>query len=182
MAKCILIVDDDRGSIELAKRVLQSKGYEITTAQDGLQALEALKKGTIDLILLDVQMPTMDGYTFIMKKSSDPAIANIPVICLSAMEKTEPLFKRHGVKAYIIKPLNTQDLLDNGPSGSPHLTCLTAGRKMVYSLLMSLASTVCPHSCNFWASTLISRPCSSILSKACFNFSPAGSFLENAFN
>jgi CheY-like chemotaxis protein len=54
----------------------------------------------------------MDGYTFIMKKSSDPAISKIPVIVLTAMEKTEPLFKRHGVRAYLLKPINTQNLLD----------------------------------------------------------------------
>ena len=57
-------------------------------------------------------MPKMDGYTFIMKKSADPAIAKIPVIVLSAQGKTEPLFKRHGVKAYLLKPLNPQDLLN----------------------------------------------------------------------
>ena len=82
------------------------------TAGDGQQALDAISKKVPDLILLDVQMPVMDGYTFIMKKTADPAIAKIPVIVLSAQGKTEPLFKRHGVKAYLLKPINTQDLLD----------------------------------------------------------------------
>ena len=54
MPKCILIVDDDRGSLELAKHTLQGKGYDILSAQDGLEALEVLKKSTPDLILLDV--------------------------------------------------------------------------------------------------------------------------------
>jgi CheY-like chemotaxis protein len=112
MPKCILIVDDDRVASELAKRTIQTKGYEVMTAQDGQEALEGLKAKVPDLILLDVQMPKMDGYTFIMKKNSDPAFASIPVIVLSSMGKTEPMFKRHGVKAYLIKPLNTQELLD----------------------------------------------------------------------
>ena len=111
MPKCILIVDDDRVATELTKRTLQSNGYEVLTAGDGEEALEALKNKIPDLILLDVQMPKMDGYTFIMKKTSDPAIAKIPVIVLSAQGKTEPMFKRHGVKAYLLKPLNTVDLL-----------------------------------------------------------------------
>ena len=62
--------------------------------------------------MLDVQMPKMDGYTFIMKKNSDPAFANIPVVVLSSLGTTAPMFKRHGVKAYLIKPLNTQELID----------------------------------------------------------------------
>lgn len=112
MPKCILIVDDDPMNRELAKRTLQSKGYEVMTAQDGLDALEVLKTKIADLILLDVQMPKMDGYAFILKKKADPAIAPIPVIMLTALGATEPLFKRHGVKAYLLKPINTQDLLD----------------------------------------------------------------------
>ena len=112
MPKCILIVDDDRLCTELAKRTIQGKGYEVITAQDGEEALEALKKRIPDLILLDVQMPKMDGYTFIIEKVNNPAFTNIPVIVLSSLEKTAPLFKRHGVKAYLIKPLNIPDLLE----------------------------------------------------------------------
>ena len=112
MAKCILLVDDDRVNTELVKRTLLGHGYEVLTAQDGQEALDGLKNKIPDLILLDVQMPKMDGYTFIMKKNSDPALANIPVIVLSALGKTEPMFKRHRVKAYLLKPINTQDLLD----------------------------------------------------------------------
>ena len=112
MPKCILIVDDDRLSVELAKHTLDGKGYELVIARDGLEALEALKKRTPDLILLDVQMPKLDGYGFIRQKTSDPAFSKIPVIVLSAMGKTEPLFKRYGVKAYLVKPLNPQDLIE----------------------------------------------------------------------
>jgi len=111
MPKCVFIVDDDRTVIEIAKRALLGNGYEVMTAQDGEEALAALKSKLPDLILLDVHMPKMDGYTFIMKKTSDPAIAKIPVIVLTAEKKTEPLFKRHGVKAYLIKPIDTPDLL-----------------------------------------------------------------------
>ena len=112
MPKSILVVDDDRMVIELAKKTLADKGYEVITARDGLEALEILSKRIPDLILLDVHMPQMDGYTFIMKKASDPAFAKIPVIVLTAEAKTGPLFKRYGVKAYLLKPMNTQEWLD----------------------------------------------------------------------
>lgn len=112
MPKCVLVADDDPVTVELVRTTLQSQGYEVLTAQDGEEALEALKTRTPDLILLDIQMPKMDGYAFIMKKLSDPAMTDIPVIVLTAMAKTEPLFKRHGVMAYLLKPINTQDLLD----------------------------------------------------------------------
>jgi CheY-like chemotaxis protein len=119
MPKCVLVVDDDLLNVQLVKRTLEAKGYEVLTAHDGLEALEALNKKIPDLILLDVQMPRMDGYTFIMKKTSTPAIAGIPVIVLSAMEKTVPLFKRHGVKAYLLKPIDTQDLLNKITAFAP---------------------------------------------------------------
>jgi CheY-like chemotaxis protein len=111
MSKCILIVDDDRMNLALLKGTLVSNGYEAITAQDGEEALEELKKKIADLILLDVQMPKMDGYTFIMKKAADPALAAIPVIVLTAEKRTEALFKRHGVRSYLLKPIDTKDLL-----------------------------------------------------------------------
>ena len=111
MPKCIWVVDDEPVNRALVKRSLEANGYEVLTAQDGLDALEALKTKKPDLILLDVQMPNLDGYGFIMQKETNPDIAGIPVIVLTAMGQTEPLFKRHGVKSYLLKPLNTQDLL-----------------------------------------------------------------------
>ncbi len=112
MPKCILVVDDDRMNVALLKGTLVSKGFDVLTAGDGEEALEELKKKVADLILLDVQMPKMDGYTFIMKKVADPAISNIPVIVLTAEKRTEALFKRHGVKSYLLKPIDTEDLIN----------------------------------------------------------------------
>jgi len=112
MPKCILIVDDDRVAVEISKKTLQKNGYEVVTACDGGEALSALQNKIPDLILLDVQMPNVDGYGFIVKKFSDPAYQKIPVIVLSAQDKTEPLFKRYGVKAYLLKPIVPQELLD----------------------------------------------------------------------
>jgi len=112
MSKCILIIDDDRLAIEIAKHTLLNGGYVVLTAGDGQVALDILQKNKPDLILLDVQMPNIDGYGFIIKKFHDPATKDIPVIVLSAQGKTEPLFKRYGVKFYLLKPIVPQDLLD----------------------------------------------------------------------
>jgi twitching motility two-component system response regulator PilH len=111
MPKVIMIVDDEPVNRELASRKLQEKGYDIMTASDGEDALKKLAQKVPDLILLDVQMPNMNGYAFIMEKSKIPAIASIPVIVLSSYSEMAPLFKRHGVRSYLIKPLNLPELL-----------------------------------------------------------------------
>jgi CheY-like chemotaxis protein len=112
MSKTILVIDDDPGVVAIAKHAILSKGYEVITAKDGMEGLEILKGKKPDLILLDVQMPRLDGYGFIRQKFNDPDLTKIPVVVLTAMGKTEPLFKRYGVKAYLLKPINTQDLLE----------------------------------------------------------------------
>jgi CheY-like chemotaxis protein len=111
MPKTILVVDDDRMSSELVKRKLLDNGYEVLTAGDGEQALAQLNQKPVDLILLDVEMPTMNGYTFIMEKNKIPACTAIPVIVLTGHNEMQPLFKRHNVRGYLLKPLNIEELL-----------------------------------------------------------------------
>jgi len=122
MPKVILVVDDESIVVEISKRKLEERGYEVMTASNGQEALECLKSKIPDLILLDIQTPQMNGYTFIMEKSKIPEYVDIPVIVLTAYNEMEPLFQRHGVKAYLLKPLKLQDLVDKvaqvvGPAG-----------------------------------------------------------------
>ena len=112
MPKSILVVDDEPVVVEIAKRKLMERGYEVETAADGIEALDSLKKKIPDLILLDIQMPRMNGYTFIMEKVKVPEYKSIPIIVLTAYGEMEPLFKRHGIKAYLLKPLKLQELID----------------------------------------------------------------------
>ena len=112
MPKSILVVDDEPVVVEITKRKLEERGYEVYTAGDGLEAFLRLKSKIPDMIILDVQMPQMNGYTFIMEKVKIPEYAKIPVVVLTAYNEMEPLFKRHGVKAYLLKPLKLQDLID----------------------------------------------------------------------
>lgn len=111
MPKYILVVDDEPVVTEIAKRKLQAQGYEVTTAADGQEALDALAVKVPDLILLDVQMPKMNGYTFMMEKAKNEAWVNIPVIVLTAYNEMEPIFRRHKINAYLLKPLKLQDLI-----------------------------------------------------------------------
>jgi CheY-like chemotaxis protein len=112
MPKTILVVDDEPIVVEITKRKLEERGYEVLTAGNGIEAFECLKSKIPDLILLDIQMPTMNGYTFIMEKVKIPEYLNIPVVVLTAYNEMEPLFKRHNIKAYLLKPLKLQDLMD----------------------------------------------------------------------
>ena len=112
MAKCIMVVDDEEIILEISKRKLIESGYEVMTAGDGAAALDMLKKKTPDLILLDVQMPNMNGYTFVMEKDKTPEFAKIPVVVLTAYGEMEPVFKRHGIKSYLLKPLKLQEIVE----------------------------------------------------------------------
>ena len=122
MPKTILVIDDEPVVVEISKRKLEERGYEVLTASDGNEAFERLKAKIPDLIVLDIQMPKMNGYTFIMEKAKIPEYADIPVVVLTAYNEMELLFKRHGVKSYLLKPLKLQDLVDKivqvaGPPG-----------------------------------------------------------------
>ena len=112
MSKSILVVDDESIVAEISKRKLEDYGYEVFTAGNGNEAFQSLKSQIPDLIVLDVQMPQMNGYTFMMEKIKIPEYVDIPVIVLTAYNDMEPLLKRHGVRAYLLKPLKLQDLVD----------------------------------------------------------------------
>ena len=111
MPKSILVVDDDRLGTELVKHKLVEQGYAVFTAANGLQALQSVKAQIPDLIILDVNMPDMNGYAFIQEKNKVPEYVKIPVVMLTASKETAPLFKRYGVKGYLLKPIDMQELL-----------------------------------------------------------------------
>lgn len=112
MPKSILVIDDEPVVAEISKRKLEEYGYEVRTAGDGAEALLSLKTKVPDLIVLDVQMPKMNGYTFVVEKDKTPEFVDVPVIAVTAYNEMEPLLKRHGIKAYLLKPLKLQDLID----------------------------------------------------------------------
>lgn len=111
MAKKILIIDDDRSLLKMAGSYLEAHGYEVACSLDGDEALTAIKANAPDLIVLDVQMPKMNGYTFLFELKKIENAQKIPVIVLTAKEGMAEIFKLEGVKEYITKPLQTETLL-----------------------------------------------------------------------
>jgi len=80
----ILMVEDNPMNMELAVDLLETYGYDVTPAEDGFEALERVKDLKFDLILLDMQLPGMDGIEVLEKLKADPKTAAMPVVALTA--------------------------------------------------------------------------------------------------
>ena len=110
-AKKILVVDDEQQLALAVKIRLQSKGYQVVTAHDGRRALELIEQEQPDLVLLDVLMPVMDGYSCLREINTKFGRGAIPVIILTARDRMKDLFELEGIEDYIIKPFDHEDLL-----------------------------------------------------------------------
>lgn len=105
---CILIVDDERMIRRLMRRVFQNE-YEVIFAENGAEALTVLAEQVVDLVLLDVTMPGMDGFDVLAQIRSDPRTADLPVILISALQNNSNVVRglQSGANDYITKPLDT---------------------------------------------------------------------------
>ena len=112
MSKKVLLVDDEVMVLELAKKKLQNSGYDIITAANGQEALHILENNSPDCIVLDIQMPVMNGYTFLLELEKRHIYHKIPILVLTAYDAMEPIFKRHNIKGYILKPLKLEELVE----------------------------------------------------------------------
>ena len=107
----ILVVDDEQQLAMAVKIRLQSRGYQVATANDGQQALAAIEADRPDLIILDVLMPVMDGYSCMREINSRFGRGQIPIIILTARDRMKDLFDLEGIADYVIKPFDHEDLL-----------------------------------------------------------------------
>ena len=114
MAHRVLAVDDDPVIQRLLEVNLQMEGYEVRLASDGLQAVDAAREFQPDVILLDVMMPNMDGWEACATMKEDPALADTPVVFLSARAQDADVARgtELGAAAYITKPFDPIDLLE----------------------------------------------------------------------
>lgn len=112
MAKKILVIDDDPLSIQIVKSCLQAQEYELVVALDGQDGLEKAKSIKPDLIILDIVLPKIDGYTFVKMLKLTEQIKNIPVIILSSKDKMKDLFAIEGIGDYLVKPFKESELLE----------------------------------------------------------------------
>ncbi len=106
MPHTILIVDDEPVARTLAQKRISEQGYKVIMAANGEEALQALSQTRPDMIVPDVEMPRMNGYTFVGELAKLNFNPRIPIVVLTAHEELGPIFKRHGVREYLIKPLN----------------------------------------------------------------------------
>ncbi len=111
--KSILVVDDEYGVRESFNLVL-SDDYEVFLAESGKEATEIFTKNTIDLILLDIQLPTMDGYAVAGELKRNPALADIPIVAVTsyAMVGDRERVLAAGCVGYIEKPINPDTFVD----------------------------------------------------------------------
>ena len=107
----ILVVDDDRNTRRLLRAVLESDGYTVTTAENGEKAFEVLDREHIDLIVLDIMMPVMDGYQF--TKTLREAGSDLPVLIVTAKQLPDDRYKafQAGTDDHITKPIDKKEML-----------------------------------------------------------------------
>lgn len=110
MSKRILIVDDEPRYLRLLEANLRTEGYEVVTAQDGLQALEVFSSNPIDLVLLDVMMPRLDGFATCQRIRE---FSNVPIVILTAKGDEQDRVRGLdlGADDYLVKPFSATELL-----------------------------------------------------------------------
>ena len=111
--KNILIVDDFETNILLLENILLEAGFEVKSAYSGFEAMEIIKKGNLDLILLDILMPGVSGMEVLQLVKSNAETKNIPVIMVTAVHEAKSVRSAmsFGAFDYIKKPINKEELL-----------------------------------------------------------------------
>jgi class 3 adenylate cyclase len=107
-AAAVLVVDDDGANREVLGRRLARMGYRVVEAGNGAEALEALRRDAIDLVLLDVMMPVLDGIGVLEQRQRDPGLRNIPIIMISALDQVDGIARciELGADDYLTKPFD----------------------------------------------------------------------------
>ena len=113
MEKMILIVEDEPKNLKLIRDLLQASGYLTLEATNGAEGVELARAHKPDLILMDILMPTMDGFEATKILKADAETRNIPIIALTsyAMKEDDEKMREAGCDGYITKPIDTREFL-----------------------------------------------------------------------
>jgi two-component system cell cycle response regulator DivK len=113
MKRCILVVEDQEDNRQILRDLLNSADYEMIEAVDGEEALAAVAKRRPDLILMDIQLPILDGYEVTRRIRADPAMRLIPIIAVTsyALSGDEAKARQAGCDDYVTKPYSPRQLL-----------------------------------------------------------------------
>ena len=95
---CVLVVEDDEDVREFMELLLTTSGYETMSAGDGVQALERMLSRLPCLVLLDLQLPRMDGWEFRERQLRDPVLCRVPVVCITAFFEPHVVSRKLGVR------------------------------------------------------------------------------------
>jgi CheY-like chemotaxis protein len=110
--KNVMVVEDNEKNRKLMRVVLKAKGYNVIEAATGEEALNILRNQKPDIILMDIQLPGIDGITLIKQIKETTALKDTPIIAVTAyaMKGDEEKIMEAGCDAYVSKPINTQEL------------------------------------------------------------------------
>jgi two-component system cell cycle response regulator DivK len=124
MSKCILVVEDQADNRRILRDLLVNAGYELIEAESGEEALTAVTRQRLDLILMDIQLPIMDGYEATRRIRINPELKSIPIIAVTsyALAGDEAKALAAGCSAYVTKPFSPRALL---AKVQEHLTVVT---------------------------------------------------------
>jgi two-component system, cell cycle response regulator DivK len=113
MSKCILVVEDQEDNRQIVRDLLTTTDYEVIEAENGEEALAAVAKQRPDLILMDIQLPIMDGYEATRRLKADPGLSAIPVIAVTsyALSGDEEKARAAGCDDFVPKPFSPRELL-----------------------------------------------------------------------
>jgi two-component system, cell cycle response regulator DivK len=113
MSKRILVVEDQEDNRRILRDLLESADYELTEVENGEQALASVAKERPDLILMDIQLPIMDGYEATRRIKADPSLGTIPIIAVTsyALSGDEVKARAAGCDDFVPKPFSPRQLL-----------------------------------------------------------------------
>jgi putative two-component system response regulator len=139
----ILVVDDDEANRELLESVLELTGFSVTSAADGRQALIEFERTSPDLVLLDVQMPNVDGFEVCRRLKSNPGTRLTPIVLVTALSATEDRIRglEAGADDFLIKPVDRSELLARVRS-LLSLKAFTDELEQAETVLFSLAQSI----------------------------------------
>jgi CheY-like chemotaxis protein len=110
-AACVLVVEDDLDARESLCALLETEGYSVRSASHGKEALRILRESGACIVVLDIFMPVMNGFEFLLEKSRDPDLAKLPVVVVSADAAAARRASGGGVTAALTKPVDHERLL-----------------------------------------------------------------------
>ena len=108
----VLIIEDEEDIREFISRVVELEGYRVLKAADGKTGLDLLREHRVELILLDLRLPGLDGWAILRDIKKDPALLHIPVIVLTAIAEAKQRKRtiKMGASMYLVKPLSANSL------------------------------------------------------------------------